>query len=109
MKKQTVHNIFPVLAILAMSFLTGCAGGDNNGQERPAMGMGDGSRGGKQGPPPMTEGTDTDSEEPPPEAIAACDEKELGDYVEFTTPRGETIKASCQEYEDHLVAVPLKR
>lgn len=109
MKKQIVHDIFPVLAILTITLLTGCAGGDNNRQGPPSGGMGHGGRGGKQGPPPMNENRGVTDEEPPPEAIAACEEKEVGEYVEFTNRQGETVKAVCEEYEDHLVAVPEQR
>lgn len=38
---------------------------------------------------------------PPPEAFQACDGKNPGDAVQFHTPRGETITATCR-----LVAVP---
>ncbi|BCR06310.1 hypothetical protein DESUT3_33790 [Desulfuromonas versatilis] len=43
---------------------------------------------------------------PPPEAIAACEGKSAGDSVEFTGRRGDTLKATCQEVEGQLVAVP---
>ena len=42
----------------------------------------------------------------PPEAIEACEGKEVGDSVEFTGRRGETITATCEEVRDQLVAVP---
>lgn len=38
---------------------------------------------------------------PPPEAITACEGRSPGDAVQFHTPRGETITATCR-----LVAVP---
>lgn len=44
---------------------------------------------------------------PPPEAKEACVNKTEGDSVSFSTPRGDTIEASCQMLEDELVAVPL--
>ena len=113
MKKHTEHALFPVMVLLTIGLLSGCAGGDgnreNSRQGPPSMNMGHGGRGGKQGPPPKRENTGTVDEAPPAEAIAACEEKEIGDYVEFTNPQGETIKAVCEEYEDHLVAVPQKR
>ena len=43
---------------------------------------------------------------PPAEAIKACEGKELGDTVEFTGRRGESLKATCQNIDDQLVAVP---
>jgi len=43
---------------------------------------------------------------PPPEAFAACEDKSVGDSVEFTGRRGETIEATCQEKDGKLVAVP---
>ncbi len=43
---------------------------------------------------------------PPSEAIAACKDKSAGDSVEFTGRRGETLKATCQEVDGQLVAVP---
>ncbi|GAB2676956.1 hypothetical protein [Aliiglaciecola aliphaticivorans] len=43
---------------------------------------------------------------PPQEAIEACSGKSEGDEVSFSTPRGDTITATCQTMEDELVAVP---
>ena len=43
---------------------------------------------------------------PPAEAIQACEGKQVGNRVEFTGRNGETIKASCQEINGQLVAVP---
>ncbi len=43
---------------------------------------------------------------PPPEAIAACEGKSVGDSVEFTGRRGETLEATCQEQDGQLAAVP---
>ena len=43
---------------------------------------------------------------PPPEAFEACEGKQAGDTVEFTGRRGESIKATCEEHDDQLVAVP---
>lgn len=31
--------------------------------------------------------------------------KKLGDWLEFIDPRGKKVQATCQEYNDHLVAV----
>lgn len=110
MRKQIVNTFFSVLMI---ALLAGCAGGegnrDNSRQGQTSMGKGQGGRGGGKGPPPMRDNSDGADEEPPAEAFAACVEKGIGDYVEFTNPQGETIKAVCEEYEDHLVAVPEKR
>ncbi len=38
---------------------------------------------------------------PPPGAIEACKGKTEGDAVEFTTPRGDKVRATCR-----LMAVP---
>ena len=43
---------------------------------------------------------------PPPEAIEACEGKAVGDAVSFTGRRGESLEATCQEYEGQLIAVP---
>jgi hypothetical protein len=44
--------------------------------------------------------------EPPQEAFEACREKSEGDVVEVTTPRGETIKATCRQINGKLAAMP---
>ena len=46
------------------------------------------------------------SKGPPQEAIDACKEKTEGATVEITTPRGDTIKATCKQINGQLVAVP---
>jgi len=43
---------------------------------------------------------------PPPEAIEACREKSPGDAVTITTPRGDTLKATCTQVNGELVALP---
>jgi len=43
---------------------------------------------------------------PPPEAIEACQDKSVGDSVEFKGRRGESIEATCQERDGQLAAVP---
>lgn len=43
---------------------------------------------------------------PPPEAFAACKGQSEGATVEITTPRGETIKATCKQLDGQLAAVP---
>lgn len=43
---------------------------------------------------------------PPPEAFAACKGQSAGTTVEITTPRGDTIKATCKQLDGQLVAVP---
>jgi hypothetical protein len=43
---------------------------------------------------------------PPPEAIEACKDKSEGAKVELTSPRGEKIKASCEQIDGQLAAVP---
>lgn len=42
----------------------------------------------------------------PPEAIEACKGKTEGDAVEFTTPRGDKVTATCKLADSQLVAVP---
>jgi hypothetical protein len=46
---------------------------------------------------------------PPPEAIKACLDKDEGTVVEVTTPRGDTLKATCKQMGRQLVAVPNDR
>ncbi|MCG8668023.1 MAG: hypothetical protein MI867_01295 [Pseudomonadales bacterium] len=43
---------------------------------------------------------------PPPEAIAACQGKQAGEAVSFTTPRGDNLSATCLKMRGQLVAVP---
>lgn len=43
---------------------------------------------------------------PPPEAIAACKGKNEGTAVQFTTPRGDTLKGICKMINGTLAAVP---
>jgi hypothetical protein len=43
---------------------------------------------------------------PPPDAIDACKNKSEGDSVTFTTPRGDSIKATCKKFNGQLAAVP---
>ena len=43
---------------------------------------------------------------PPPEAIAACKGKSEGTAVQFTTPRGDTLKGVCKQFEGVLAAMP---
>lgn len=43
---------------------------------------------------------------PPPEAYAACEGKAAGDSVTMTTPRGDTVTATCRELDGKLVATP---
>ena len=43
---------------------------------------------------------------PPPEAIAACKGKTEGTSVQFTTPRGDTLKGVCKKFKGVLAAMP---
>lgn len=43
---------------------------------------------------------------PPPEAIAACKGKAVGDSVSFTGRRGETLTGTCQKAGEVLAARP---
>lgn len=76
MTQQTFKNVVLALVFITISPTIGCSAG-----------------GGRQ-------------HGPPPEAIAACEEKAVGETVEFTGRQGETLTATCQEIEGQLVAVP---
>jgi|WetSurMetagenome_2_1015567.scaffolds.fasta_scaffold564700_2 hypothetical protein len=52
--------------------------------------------------PPRPEGR----MKPPSEAIAACKGKSEGVQVQFTTPRGDTLKGVCKEVDGILAAMP---
>jgi len=43
---------------------------------------------------------------PPPEAFEICEGKSEGDSVSFTTPKGDSVAATCQLKREKLVAVP---
>jgi hypothetical protein len=43
---------------------------------------------------------------PPPEAVEACKDKNEGDKVEITNPRGEKMDSVCEQIDGKLVAVP---
>lgn len=43
---------------------------------------------------------------PPPEAYTACEDKSIGDEVEFVAPNGETVTGTCEENGDDLVLRP---
>lgn len=76
MEIDKVLTVTAVLTILLVMPLTACA--KNNGL--------------RQGPPP--------------EALKACENKKAGESVTFTGRRGESLKATCQEIDGQLVAVP---
>ena len=42
---------------------------------------------------------------PPREAFSACDGKQAGDKVTFTTPRGETLTGYCKLLPARLAAI----
>jgi hypothetical protein len=46
------------------------------------------------------------SMKPPPEAIEACKGKSEGASVQFTTPRGDTLKGICRKVDGVMVAMP---
>jgi hypothetical protein len=52
--------------------------------------------------PPKPQG----SMKPPPEAITACKGKSEGTAVQFATPRGDTLKGVCRQFEGVLAAMP---
>lgn len=114
MKKLKLRIIVLLFAALALQQLAGCAGTDtaeNDRHQNPSS-MGHNAHRGRQGPPPTMADDDQNSDDlqrnqsPSAEAIAACVGKKLGEHVEFTGLRGETVKAVCGEYDDHLVAIP---
>jgi hypothetical protein len=43
---------------------------------------------------------------PPPEAFEACNGKQAGDVVTFTTPRGDKLTGTCKLFPARLVAMP---
>jgi hypothetical protein len=50
--------------------------------------------------------SDSRHQGPPPEAIKACEDKQVGDSVKFTGRRGEKLTAVCKEMNGTLAAVP---
>ncbi len=80
MKKYHVLKGILLMAMLIFIPLTGCASGDGSSNNR------------RKGPPP--------------EAITACEGKQVGDSVEFTGRHGETLEATCQEIDGQLAAAP---
>lgn len=114
MKKLKLRTIVLFFAVLTLQQLAGCAGSDtaeNDSHYEPPS-MGHNPHGDKQGPPPTMVGDDMNSYDRKTnvslsaEAITACIGRKLGERVEFTGFRGETVKAVCGEYDDHLVAIP---
>lgn len=43
---------------------------------------------------------------PPQEAFDACNNRSEGETVTITTPRGETLTATCRRFQGQLAAVP---
>ncbi len=80
MNKQELVRVALAVTLLSLVAISGWASGQG------------GPGGGKKGPPP--------------EAIEACEGKSVGDSVEFTGRRGETVEATCQEKDGQLAAVP---
>lgn len=60
--------------------------------ERPPSKLGTVARGDRRGPPP--------------EAYKACEGKSAGSAAQFTDPRGETMKGTCEEEDGKLVLRP---
>lgn len=77
--QNCIRKILPIM-IIAMLAVSGCSTG-NKGQ-----------RGKEQGPPPQ--------------AIKACEGKQVGDTVTFSGRGGESVKATCQSINGQLAAVP---
>ncbi|CAD7837037.1 MAG: hypothetical protein [Olavius algarvensis Delta 4 endosymbiont] len=80
MKKRVIKQIALLVAVLTLLSTVGCGRKEHH------------RRGHRQGPPP--------------EAIAACQDKQAGDSVEFSGRNGETVKAACREINGQLAAVP---
>lgn len=80
MNKKHIKKAAFLMAIMILLPITGCASNDGPDNDR------------RKGPPP--------------EAISACEGKQVGDSVEFTGRRGETVKATCKEMSGQLAAVP---
>ncbi len=80
MNKQGVVIVALALTLLSLVMLSGCTRGHG------------GPGGGKHGAPP--------------EAIAACEGKAVGDSVEFIGRHGDTVKATCKEINGQLAAMP---
>lgn len=78
-KKRLIKALVPMMMVVMMA-VTACANNDQN------------DRGKQHGPPP--------------EAIKACEGKQVGDSVSFAGRGGEALKATCQSIDDQLAAVP---
>lgn len=44
--------------------------------------------------------------QPPQEAFTACEGKSAGDSITITTPRGDTMQATCEDFNGTLAARP---
>ncbi len=85
----------PMLLIaLALPGVSFANPGASQGQQPPQQGQGQAPGQGGQG------------RVPPPEAFAACDGKQAGAVVTFTTPRGEKLTGTCRMFPARLVAMP---
>ena len=114
MNQSRTPKLFTTLILLFFLQISGCANTDSGSTNRKPeqANMGRKGQGMHQGPPPGERDTkDTEQENTviPVEAFAACEKKQSGDVITFIDSRGETITATCQDYDDHLVAIPDKR
>ncbi|WP_136808235.1 hypothetical protein [Desulfosediminicola flagellatus] len=114
MNKHTLAKLVWPLFLLASIQLAGCATNSNQDNSRDQQGPPSmGGRGGMhQGPPSGNRDNQNDKQEdrePPEEAFTACEGKQVGDNVEFTTSNGQLLQATCQDYNDHLVAMPVNK
>lgn len=80
MNRQLIKRATLVLTLVALLSTVACGGKDNH------------RRGRRHGPPP--------------EAIAACEDRQAGDSVEFRGRNGEAVQATCREINGRLAAVP---
>ncbi|MCP5326478.1 MAG: hypothetical protein H7A09_09180 [Oceanospirillaceae bacterium] len=44
--------------------------------------------------------------QPPQEAFTACEGKSAGDSITITTPRGDSMQATCEDFNGTLAARP---
>ena len=79
-RENILKGIVPII-LVSMIALTGCANSNKD------------SRGNKK-------------QGPPPEAIKACNGKQVGDSVSFSGRGGNSVTGTCQTINGQLVAVP---
>ena len=81
MRAKRVKLTASILLLSLAIFMVGCAEQQRNG-----------GKGGQQGPPP--------------EAFKACEDKAVGEVVQFSGRDGKSITATCKMIANKMVAVP---